>query len=51
MLTNHVRHSSPLLSVASAVEVLGGYDLTRPRAGIGGLSPWTRVNNLLGNDS
>jgi transposase InsO family protein len=27
------------------------YNLTRPHAGIGGLTPWTRVNNLLGNDS
>ena len=27
------------------------YNLTRPRAGIGGLTPWQRVNNLLGNDS
>jgi transposase InsO family protein len=27
------------------------YNLTRPHAGIGGLTPWQRVNNLLGNDS
>jgi transposase InsO family protein len=27
------------------------YNLTRPHAGIAGLTPWTRVNNLLGNDS
>lgn len=27
------------------------YNLTRPHAGIGGISPWTRVNNLLGNDT
>lgn len=27
------------------------YNLTRPHAGIGGLSPWLRVNNLLGNDT
>ena len=26
------------------------YNLTRPHAGIGGLSPWQRLNNLLGND-
>jgi transposase InsO family protein len=26
------------------------YNLTRPHAGIGGLTPWQRVNNLLGND-
>lgn len=27
------------------------YNLNRPHAGIGGLTPWQRVNNLLGNDS
>lgn len=27
------------------------YNLTRPHSGIGGLTPWQRVNNLLGNDS
>ncbi|WP_337187335.1 IS481 family transposase [Phenylobacterium sp.] len=27
------------------------YNLTRPHSGIGGLTPWSRVNNLLGNDS
>lgn len=27
------------------------YNLYRPHAGIGGLTPWTRVNNLLGNDT
>ena len=27
------------------------YNRTRPHAGIGGLTPWTRVNNLLGNDT
>ena len=26
------------------------YNRTRPHAGIGGLTPWQRVNNLLGND-
>ena len=26
------------------------YNLTRPHAGIGGITPWQRVNNLLGND-
>ena len=26
------------------------YNLHRPHAGIGGLTPWQRVNNLLGND-
>ena len=37
---------------AQAIEPwINSYNLTRPHAGIGGLSPWTRVNNLLGNDS
>jgi transposase InsO family protein len=27
------------------------YNLERPHAGIGGLTPWQRVNNLLGNDT
>ncbi|THD58326.1 MAG: IS481 family transposase, partial [Phenylobacterium sp.] len=27
------------------------YNLTRPHAGIAGLTPSARVNNLLGNDS
>ena len=27
------------------------YNLHRPHTGIGGLTPWQRVNNLLGNDS
>lgn len=27
------------------------YNLTRPHAGIGGISPWQRLNNLLGNDT
>src|SRR5215217_5128073 len=27
------------------------YNRTRSHAGIGGLTPWQRVNNLLGNDS
>ena len=30
---------------------LDSYNLTRPHAGIAGLSPWQRLNNLLGNDS
>lgn len=30
---------------------IDAYNLTRPHAGIGGLTPWSRVNNLLGNDS
>jgi len=27
------------------------YNLARPHSGIGGITPWQRVNNLLGNDS
>jgi hypothetical protein len=27
------------------------YNLSRPRSGIGGLTPWRRVNNLLGIDT
>jgi transposase InsO family protein len=30
---------------------IDAYNLQRPHAGIGGLSPWQRLNNLLGNDS
>jgi transposase InsO family protein len=30
---------------------IDSYNLTRPHAGIGGLTPWIRVNNLLGNDT
>jgi transposase InsO family protein len=29
---------------------IDSYNLTRPHAGIAGLTPWARVNNLLGND-
>jgi transposase InsO family protein len=37
---------------AQAIEPwINRYNLSRPHAGIGGLSPWTRVNNLLGNDT
>ncbi|MBO6878893.1 MAG: transposase, partial [Maricaulis sp.] len=27
------------------------YNTSRPHAGIGGITPWQRVNNLLGNDN
>jgi transposase InsO family protein len=30
---------------------IDAYNLTRPHAGIAGLTPWARVNNLLGNDT
>jgi transposase InsO family protein len=29
---------------------IDNYNLRRPHAGIGGISPWLRLNNLLGND-
>ena len=48
-------YARPYSSSAERAEAitswLDAYNLTRPHAGIGGLSPWTRVNNLLGNDS
>ena len=30
---------------------INSYNLSRPHTGIGGLTPWQRLNNLLGNDS
>ena len=30
---------------------IDAYNLSRPHSGIKGLTPWSRVNNLLGNDS
>lgn len=30
---------------------IASYNLSRPHAGIGGSSPWTKLNNLLGNDT
>jgi transposase InsO family protein len=30
---------------------INAYNLTRPHAGIAGLTPWARLNNLLGNDT
>jgi transposase InsO family protein len=30
---------------------IGHYNTSRPHAGIDGLSPWVRLNNLLGNDT
>jgi len=48
-------YARPYSSSAERAEAitswLDAYNLTRPHAGIGGLSPWTRVNNLLGNDT
>jgi len=48
-------HRKPYASSDERTQAIGpwtnAYNLTRPHAGIGGLSPWTRVNNLLGNDT
>jgi transposase InsO family protein len=48
-------YAKPYASSDERTQAIGpwtnAYNLTRPHAGIGGLSPWTRVNNLLGNDS
>lgn len=48
-------YATPYLSSAQRNQAIGpwtdAYNLTRPNAGIGGLSPWQRLNNLLGNDN
>ncbi|HXU60839.1 MAG TPA: IS481 family transposase [Polyangia bacterium] len=48
-------YAKPYASSDERTQAIGpwtnAYNLTRPHAGIGGLSPWTRVNNLLGNDT
>ncbi|WP_091734875.1 IS481 family transposase [Phenylobacterium immobile] len=48
-------YAKPYSSSAERAQAIGpwidAYNLSRPHAGIGGLSPWTRVNNLLGNDT
>lgn len=48
-------YAKPYRSSAERSQAIGpwtdAYNLTRPHAGIGGLTPWQRVNNLLGNDS
>jgi len=48
-------YAKPYASSAERSQAIGpwtdAYNLTRPHAGIGGLTPWSRVNNLLGNDS
>ena len=47
-------YAKPYGSSAERTQAIGpwtdAYNLTRPHAGIGGLTPWVRVNNLLGND-
>lgn len=48
-------YAQPYRSSAERSQAIGpwtdAYNLARPHAGIGGLTPWQRVNNLLGNDS
>jgi transposase InsO family protein len=48
-------YARPYSSSAERTQAIGpwtdAYNLHRPHAGIGGLTPWARVNNLLGNDS
>ncbi|MDE2486963.1 MAG: IS481 family transposase [Alphaproteobacteria bacterium] len=43
-------HSSAARTAAASAWT-DAYNLARPHAGIGGLTPWQRVNNLLGNDN
>jgi transposase InsO family protein len=48
-------YARPYQSSAERRQAIGpwtdAYNLARPHAGIGGLTPWQRVTNLLGNDS
>jgi len=48
-------YAQPYRSSAERSQAIGpwtdAYNLTRPHAGIGGLTPWQRVTNLLGNDT
>ena len=48
-------YAQPYASSAERTLTVGpwtdAYNLNRPHAGIGGLTPWSRVNNLLGNDT
>ena len=48
-------YAKPYASSAERTEAIApwidSYNLTRPHAGIAGLTPWARVNNLLGNDT
>jgi transposase InsO family protein len=48
-------YARPYISSAQRTAAVGpwtdAYNLNRPHAGIAGLTPWQRVNNLLGNDS
>lgn len=48
-------YARPYFSSAQRNQAIGpwtdAYNLTRPHAGIGGISPFQRLNNLLGNDT
>ena len=48
-------YAQPYRSSAERTAAIGpwidAYNLARPHSGIGGLTPWQRVNNLLGNDT
>lgn len=48
-------YARPYLSSAHRNQAIGpwtdAYNLTRPHAGIGGITPFQRLNNLLGNDT
>ena len=48
-------YARPYLCSTDRSDAIGpwtdAYNLQRPHAGIGGLTPWRRVNNLLGNDT
>jgi transposase InsO family protein len=48
-------YARPYVSSAQRAAAVGpwtdAYNLHRPHAGIGDLSPWQRLNNLLGNDT
>jgi len=48
-------YARPYVSSAQRTAAVGpwtdAYNLNRPHAGIAGLTPWQRVNNLLGNDT
>ena len=48
-------YARPYTSSAERADAIGPwadtYNRDRPHAGIGGISPWKRLNNLLGNDT
>jgi hypothetical protein len=48
-------YARPYISAAQRTAAVGpwtdAYNLHRPRAGVGDLSPWQRLNNLLRNDN